>query len=183
LEFYTNLIGSEGERQRTIDLAALDIPTFELASLDAPILEEEVWSTIKSLPSDKAPGPDGFTDRFYKSYWPVIKVDIVAANYTVWGRNFRNLWMLNSASITLISKREDVDQVKDFWPINLVHSFAKLLTKILANRLAARLDEMVSPNQSAFIKGRFIQDNIMLVQQTARFLATRGISPARCCGN
>ena len=29
---------------------------------------------------------------------------------------------------------------------------------------------MVSPNQSAFIKGHFIQDNFMLVQQTARFL-------------
>jgi len=29
---------------------------------------------------------------------------------------------------------------------------------------------MVSPNQSAFIKKRFIQDNYMLVQQTVRFL-------------
>jgi hypothetical protein len=40
----------------------------------------------------------------------------------------------------------------------------------LANRLASRLSQMVSPNQSAFIKGHFIQDNFMLVQQTARFL-------------
>jgi hypothetical protein len=38
------------------------------------------------------------------------------------------------------------------------------------NRLAARLEDMVSTNQSAFIKGRFIQDNFMLVQQTAKFL-------------
>jgi hypothetical protein len=46
----------------------------------------------------------------------------------------------------------------------LVHSFAKLITKILAKRLVVRLDEMVSPSQSAFIKGRCIQDNFMLVQ-------------------
>jgi hypothetical protein len=51
-----------------------------------------------------------------------------------------------------------------------MHSFAKLVTKLLANRLAARLQEMISPNQSAFAKGRFIEDNFMLVQQTARFL-------------
>jgi hypothetical protein len=51
-----------------------------------------------------------------------------------------------------------------------VHSFAKLITKLLANRLAPKLQDMVSPIQSAFIKGRFIQDNFMLVQQTARFL-------------
>jgi hypothetical protein len=60
--------------------------------------------------------------------------------------------------------------VKDFRPISLVHSFGKLITKILANRLASKLDEMVSPNQSAFIKGRFIQANFMLVQQTSRLL-------------
>jgi hypothetical protein len=40
----------------------------------------------------------------------------------------------------------------------------------MASRLAARLQQMVSLNQSAFIKGRFIQDNFMLVQQTAIFL-------------
>jgi len=51
-----------------------------------------------------------------------------------------------------------------------VHSFAKLVTKILANRLAKRLDGMVSPIQSAFTQGRFIQDNFMLVQQTSRLL-------------
>ena len=50
------------------------------------------------------------------------------------------------------------------------HSFAKLITKILANRLAGHLDQMVSTSQSAFIKGRLIQDNFMLVQQMARYL-------------
>jgi len=58
----------------------------------------------------------------------------------------------------------------DFRPISLVHSFAKLATKLLANRLAGRLDQLVSPNQSAFIKGRFILDNFLLVQHTTKFL-------------
>jgi hypothetical protein len=62
------------------------------------------------------------------------------------------------------------DQVKDFRPISLVHSMAKLVTKILANRLGNKLQSMVSQRQSAFIKGRFIQDNFMIVQQTARLL-------------
>ena len=94
----------------------------------------------------------------------------MAALHTIWGRNFRNLWLLNLAYITLIPKKSEAEQVKDFRPISLVHSFAKLVTKILANRLASRLDAMVSPNQSAFIKKRFIQDNFMLVQQTVKFL-------------
>jgi hypothetical protein len=40
----------------------------------------------------------------------------------------------------------------------------------MTNRLAGQLQHLVLPNQSAFIKKRFIQDNFMLVQQTARFL-------------
>ena len=94
----------------------------------------------------------------------------MAALHRIWGRNCRNLWLLNSTYITLLPKKPDADLVKDFRPISLVHSFAKLVTKVLANRLAGRLDEMVSPNQSAFIKKRFIQDNFMMVQQTVKFL-------------
>ena len=73
-------------------------------------------------------------------------------------------------SIYHINPKEEADQVKDFRPISLVHSFAKLVTKMLANRLASRIEQMVSPNQSAFIKTRFIHENFMLVQQTVRFL-------------
>lgn len=143
-DFYSNLIGKDNDRDRTINLENLDIPRYDLEALDFPF-SEEVWNTIKDLPSDKAPGPDGFTGRFYKSCWAIIKGDIMAALHTVWGKNFRNLWMLNSAYITLIPEKADADQVKDFRPISLVHSFAKLVTKLLANRLASRLDQMVPP--------------------------------------
>lgn len=78
--------------------------------------------------------------------------------------------LLNSAYISLLSKKDYAEMVKDFQPISLVHRFAKLVTKIRAYRLAVRLDELVSLSQSVFIKGHFIQDNYMLVQQTAWYL-------------
>ena len=148
----------------------MGISEHNLSELDLPFTEEEVWSTIKQMPSDKAPGPDGFTGRFYKTCWPIIKEDIMAAISAIWSRKLVNFGTLNSAYITLLPKKEDADQPKDFRPISLVHSFAKLVTKLLANCLAPKLQEMVSPVQSAFIKGCFIQDNFMLVQQTARYL-------------
>jgi hypothetical protein len=82
----------------------------------------------------------------------------------IWGHKFAHFDTINTTLVTLIPKREGAEEVKDFRPINLVHSMAKLTTKVLANRLAQKLQDMVSPRQSAFI-----QDNFMLVQQTARF--------------
>jgi hypothetical protein len=84
--------------------------------------------------------------------------------------NFRNLHLINSALLTLLPKKNYATLVKDFRPISLIHSFAKLITKLLANRLAGRLSELVSANQSGFVKGRCIHDNFLLVQQTTRFL-------------
>jgi hypothetical protein len=78
--------------------------------------------------------------------------------------------LLNTAFITLLPKKVDPIQVKDYRPISLIHCFAKLVTKIMANRLAPLLPNLVSKNQSAFVKGRNIQDNFLLVQQLARCL-------------
>jgi hypothetical protein len=63
----------------TIDLDALGVTSHDMATLDAPFFEDEVWESIKRLPSDKAPGPDGFTCHFYKTCWSIIKMDIMAA--------------------------------------------------------------------------------------------------------
>ena len=170
LSFYNSLLGESPDREITVNLEELNVPGFDLSELDMPFSEDEVWKTISSLPSNKAPGPDGFTGKFYKMCWPIIKRDIMAAVSAVWSRKMGNFGVLNSAYITLIPKKEDATNIKEYRPISLVHSFAKLITKLLANRLAGRLDQMITPNQSAFIKGRFILDNFMLVQHTLRYL-------------
>jgi hypothetical protein len=59
-------------------------------------------------------------------------------------------------------------EIGDYRPISLVHSFSKLFSKILANRLSKRIGEVVSNNQSAFIKKRSLHDNFVLVRQVAR---------------
>jgi hypothetical protein len=81
------------------------------------------------------------------------------------GRGFARL---NRAIITLIPKRQDAMEIGDYRPISLVHSFSKLFSKILANRLSKRIGEVVSNNQSAFIKRRSLHDNFILVRQVAR---------------
>jgi hypothetical protein len=88
----------------------------------------------------------------------------------LWSRKFLNFELLSSVYITLIPKMDGAELVKDFRPISLIQSVAMMTTMILANRLDVRIHGMVTRNQSAFINGCSIQDNFMLVQQTAKFL-------------
>jgi hypothetical protein len=76
-----------------------------------------------------------------------------------WHLDARNLHSVNEALLTLLPKSAEALTVKDYRPILLIHIVGKLLSKVLANRLAPKLAGLVHISQSAFIKGRFIQDN------------------------
>jgi hypothetical protein len=130
--------------------------------------EKEVWETIKEMPGDRAPGPDGFMGAFYQRAWSVIKPDIMACIWKLGVGDGRGFPRLNRALITLIPKKQDTMEIGDYRPISLVHSFGKLFSKLVANRLRSRLGELVSANQSAFVRGRCLHDNFLLVRQVAR---------------
>ncbi|KAM0830041.1 hypothetical protein ACQ4PT_066474 [Festuca glaucescens] len=135
--------------------------------------EEEVWGVIKELPPDRAPGPDGFVGAVYQRAWGTIKPEIMAAILKLYVGDGRSFGKLNRALITLVPKKQDAEEVGDYRPISLVHSFAKLVSKILANCLRPKMEILVSHNQSAIIKGRNLHDNFMLVRQLARKINTR----------
>jgi hypothetical protein len=101
---------------------------------------------------------------------------VLDALHAVWIGRHQGFDRLNDALITLIPKKEGAVDLKDFRPISLVHSFARLLTKILARRLAPRMPELVDENQTAFICGRSIQGNFVLVQESAKRLFSKGRS-------
>jgi hypothetical protein len=70
-------------------------------------------------------GPDGFTGRFYKSCCN-IKEDILADLFAIRNGHVAKFRLLNTAFITLIPKKLDSSQVKNFLRISLIHSVAKL---------------------------------------------------------
>ncbi|KAE8778281.1 hypothetical protein D1007_48866 [Hordeum vulgare] len=143
---------------------------FDLLALDALFTDDEIWDVVKSLPAGKAPGPDGFTSKFLVACWDTIKHDFRKAFDKLYSMNGRSFQKLNEALLTLLPKRADARSLYDYRTISLIHIFAKLVAKLLSLRLSPHLGSMVSTNQSAFIGGRCIHDNFMLVQQTARLL-------------
>ena len=167
-QFFHQLLGQPRPRQHTLNLQALDIQPLNLSDQEAPITPEEVLAAISDLPSDKAPGSDGFTALFFKKCWSIIKFDIMRAVSALECCTSRSLHLLNSANMILLPKTPEAAHPSQFRPISLIHFFAKLFTKILAHRLRPRMHELVHPCQSAFIKSRAIHDNFVFVRAQAR---------------
>ena len=141
---------------------------FELDHLRDPFSEEELLEAIKQSPTDKAPGPDGFTGAFFRSCWPTIKANLMAVMNSLHSQRFLNFDLLNRANIVLVPKHGGAENLASYRPISLIHSVSKLFSKLLSLRLAPSMREIISKSQTAFIKGRSIHDNFIFVRNLAR---------------
>jgi hypothetical protein len=100
----------------------------------------------------------------------MIRPDLMAVFDAFWHLDFRNLHNTNNGLITLLPKSVEAESMKDYQPMTLIHVVGKLISKVLANHLAPRLDRVIHPSQWAFLRGRMIHDNFKMVQLSAKLL-------------
>jgi hypothetical protein len=83
---------------------------------------------------------------------------------------------LNSTNITLIPKGDVQTTMKDWRPIALCNVLYKVVAKVLANKLKGVLNKCISDNQSAFVPGRSVLDNVMAAIELVHYMKakTRG---------
>jgi hypothetical protein len=146
------------------DLASPVITVDDNLALCSNPEEAEIFLAISELGLNKSSGPDGMTSLFYKTYWQIVRSSVVASVQSF----FRGGFMLkefNHTNIALIPKLENPFRVNHFRPISLTNFNYKIISKILSNRFKPLLHKIVSPMQSAFLKGRSIQDNSIMAHE------------------
>ena len=116
------------------------------------------------MEGDKAPDPDSFTMAFFQKCSSVVKKDIMDV-FDYFHLHFVFERSMNASFLTLIRNKCNAVNIKDFRPINLVGSVYKLLSKVLANRLRAVLDNLISETQNSFVGGRQILDSMLIANE------------------
>ena len=150
-------LGNSSEMSDHLNLIRLIHRVEGLEDLDAPFTKQEIDSVVKDLPSDKAPGPDGFNGDFIKACWSIIAEDFYRLINDFYHGNI-SLQSINASFITLIPKKDNPVRANDFRPISLLNCSIKIISKLLANRLQTVILNLVHVNQYGFIKSRTIND-------------------------
>ncbi|KAL9690772.1 hypothetical protein QQ045_011182 [Rhodiola kirilowii] len=129
----------------------------------------EVHEIILGMNMDSSPGLDGFTGHFYSHCWEVIKGDLMEVITGFFG-GLTVPSAFSSTFITLLPKVPNATAIDQLRPISLCNFCHKIISRILASRLAPWLPKIISEEQVGFIQGRNIHENIALAHDLSHDL-------------
>nr|KAJ0197187.1 hypothetical protein LSAT_V11C700342420 [Lactuca sativa] len=181
VDYFNDFLGSDFPCADIIQPNSLFIKKLDLADavgMIKVVTNEEIKAALFDIGDDKSPGPDGYSAKFFKSMWSIIGEDFCLAVKEFFASE-KILKEVNATVIALVPKVDSPGKVSDFRPISCCSVIYKCISKVIVARIRNHLGSIVAENQSAFIPGRSITDNILLSQELVRgYHRDRGFS--RC---
>ncbi|KAJ4800370.1 RNA-directed DNA polymerase (reverse transcriptase)-related family protein [Rhynchospora pubera] len=149
----------------------------ESAMLGAQPSVEEITAALFAIHPDRASGPDGLNGRLLQQHWNQFK-PYVLSNVSNFFATGHLEGTLGRANVVLIPKCDDPKIVGDYRPISVCNLIYKIISKLLTTRLRRVITKLVGNNQSAFVPGRVISDNILLLREIMHSFATSSFPKA-----
>jgi len=170
-KYYTRLYSSDAHILGTAEAQAecwnnvlVKVTQDTNASLTRDLTVRDILDAIKALPKGKAPGHDGVPMEFFHEYAEEVAPTLLQAFAAMLNSGATSA-SINKGLITLIPKTGDRARLNNWRPIILLGSIYKILAKTLTGRIQSALTHIIRPNQTGFVEGRSILDNVFLAQE------------------
>ena len=176
-DFYEQLFGTKNtdeECQHTLlNSIKNSVPPGLARTMDQPITIEEIKSAIANCGNNKAPGPDGITAEFYKTF----VTDLAPILEKVYNKCRNGIpTSMKESIICLLFKKGEKADLKNWRPISLLNVDYKILTKIINERMKKTLTIILHPDQKGFVPTRRLDDAILKVQFLIDYCKRNGYS-------
>ena len=157
-DYYEELYGKKVDNLGKMDrfLEKFNLPRLkqeEIEIMNNPIKSTEIEAVVKNLPKNKSPRPDSFIGEFYQT----LREELMPITLKLFQKSAEEETFPNSfykATITLVSKPDKDNTIKEnYMPISLMNIDAKILNKILANRIQQHIRKLIHHDQVGFIPG------------------------------
>lgn len=178
--FYQDLYGGGGKVRQGEAAEYCSVLEDGLSGEDKMMLREgisamELLDRLKEMKSGKTPGKDGLPAEFYVKCWPVVGVYVTEViNYCVSQRCTAP--SMKDGLITLIHKKGDQRDMKNWRPITLLNCDYKLLAKVFAKRLSEVVDKMVGEWQLCAVPGRRIAEGLTLLRDLTYYVQSNNVA-------
>lgn len=140
------------------------VPELKKVYINRPFTLEELHSALKELNKNKAPGSDGLTPEFYLKFWDLLKDAFMRCLEFSLEEGFLSDGQRLGVITLLPKKDQDKSSISNWRPITLLNSDVKIISKALAKRLQYCIKDVVSEDQTRFIRGRSILTNLNNIQ-------------------
>ena len=114
------------------------------------------------MKGNKSPGLDGITIEFYQLFWPLLG-NLLVEVFNESHEDGKLPESQRKSVISLIHKKDREDDIKNYRPISLTNVDYRILAFTLSERLHKVLNNIVSSDQCAYVRGRYMGTNIRLV--------------------
>ncbi|KAG2228473.1 hypothetical protein INT48_003130, partial [Thamnidium elegans] len=179
--FYSNLYTPDPIVSTAVDnlLTSLPpdlvLPESDQDFLTSSITWDELMEGVSRCPKKSSPGNDGIPYELLHFVFvhPACRAIVLQIyNDALTHGVFPESWL--ETCISLLPKKGDLTDIKNWRPISLINTDAKVFTRILNTRIVVCADTLVTPLQSGFLHNRFIADNGLMMKLIMDYASSSG---------
>lgn len=163
VQLFTAAVLSSSDQDFFINSLDLHLSDPEAALCEGDITGAECLSALSSMKNNKSPGIDGLPYEFYQRFWNLLGTDLVAVLNSCISSGSLS-FSQRTGLITLLYKKNDKLDTKNWRPISLLCTDYKILSKVLTNRLRSVISSVVSDAQVCGVPNRFSSEHVRLLQ-------------------
>ena len=131
--------------------------------------------SVKRVQNEKSPGTDGLQAEFYKHFWEDLHTDMLQCFDYAYDSGKLSISQRRGI-ITLIPKpNKDTTVLDNLRSISLLNADYKILMKVIAKRLEKVLPRIINPDQTGYIKNRYIGENVRLISDIMNYTEENNI--------